>query len=190
MFNERLRSLRLEKGETMKVMSGVIGITEGAYSKYENNRAEPSIENLIKMANHFDVSLDYLLGKTNIMNKSKENEVNEIMNKFENLNASNTSEIYAFLESLDRIYDYYKLGKINVTTIHEMFETLLSVLEYSNILIEETEFEEYHSIQNQLQFEFIQRLDRINYSIMNNKSRDFFSKIHALVDSQLNAPDN
>ncbi len=40
-----------------------LGIAQPSYSRYENGSAEPSIDTPIKLANLFDVSIDYLTGR-------------------------------------------------------------------------------------------------------------------------------
>ncbi len=44
-------------------MADFLGITRQAYSKYENGQSEPDIETINKLADFFDVTTDYLLGR-------------------------------------------------------------------------------------------------------------------------------
>lgn len=60
---ERLRELRLSIGKSGEEMSKYLNISNPAYYKYENGKAEPSIDTLIKLADLFGVSLDYLCGR-------------------------------------------------------------------------------------------------------------------------------
>lgn len=59
-FTERLKELRKEKGYTQEQMANILEIGQSAYAKWENDRTEPSFENLIKLADFFDVSIDWL----------------------------------------------------------------------------------------------------------------------------------
>ncbi|EDO1185370.1 helix-turn-helix domain-containing protein, partial [Listeria innocua] len=43
----------------------ILGISRGAYSHIENGRNEPDMETIVKLANIFGVSTDYLLGRSN-----------------------------------------------------------------------------------------------------------------------------
>lgn len=52
------------KGVTQKAMAEYLGITEQAYQKYEYAMREPNHETTVKLADYFDVSTDYLLGRT------------------------------------------------------------------------------------------------------------------------------
>lgn len=78
---ENLRKKRKEYGKTQAQMASYLGITQQAYATYENNKAQPSSDMLNKLADYFDVSVDYLLGRTEIPN-AYENIVNtHIKNK-------------------------------------------------------------------------------------------------------------
>ena len=59
---ERLRKLRTERGLLQKDMAAYLGIDRTTYVKYEKGDNEPNNEVLIKLANYFNVSTDYLLG--------------------------------------------------------------------------------------------------------------------------------
>ena len=61
---ERLRSLRKEKKETQVRVAAAIGLTERQYQRFEAGESLPNFENLWALADHFDVSLDYLVGRS------------------------------------------------------------------------------------------------------------------------------
>ena len=65
-FQDRLLEQRKLYGYTQRDMAKLLNITQPSYIRYENGPSEPSQENLIKIADLFDVSLDYLLGRTNL----------------------------------------------------------------------------------------------------------------------------
>lgn len=66
MFNgDKLQNLRKNKGLTQKNVALDLGITERAYQGYEIKDSYPSLKMLIKLANYFNVSTDYLLDRTN-----------------------------------------------------------------------------------------------------------------------------
>lgn len=64
MFGKNLKILRTESGKTQQQVADYLGLSRGAYSHLENERNEPDQETLVKIANYFDVSTDYLLGLT------------------------------------------------------------------------------------------------------------------------------
>ena len=61
---ERLRALRAERRETQKQVAEAIGIKERHYQFFEYGKHFPSLENLWKLADHFEVSIDYLVGRS------------------------------------------------------------------------------------------------------------------------------
>ena len=65
-FQDRLLEQRKLYGYTQRDMAKLLNITQPSYIRYENATSEPSQENLIKIADLFDVTLDYLLGRTNL----------------------------------------------------------------------------------------------------------------------------
>jgi len=65
LFNERLRQIRMQKKHTQVAVANYLGISDRAYQNYEYGNREPNIEAIIKIADYFNVSIDYLLGRTN-----------------------------------------------------------------------------------------------------------------------------
>lgn len=63
-FSKRIKELRLAKGLTLKDMASSIGLTLMAYAHYEYGDRQPTIETIVKLCDFFDVSADYLLGRT------------------------------------------------------------------------------------------------------------------------------
>lgn len=61
---KRLKQCRKEKGLTQREVAIYCDITEKAYQNYELMTREPKLEILLKIADVFDVSLDYLAGRT------------------------------------------------------------------------------------------------------------------------------
>ena len=64
-FAVRLRDLRNSKGITMLQLADAIGTTKATISNFENAQRNPSLEMLIKLADYFNVSIDFLVGRTN-----------------------------------------------------------------------------------------------------------------------------
>ena len=62
-FTERLKEKRKEKGYTQEQMSNILEIGQSAYAKWEIDRTEPSFENLIKLADLLEVSINWLFGR-------------------------------------------------------------------------------------------------------------------------------
>ena len=64
MLGEKLRELRTELNLNMKQASEKLGISYTTYVGYEKNEREPNSETLIKLADFYKCSVDYLIGKT------------------------------------------------------------------------------------------------------------------------------
>ncbi|WP_167261108.1 helix-turn-helix domain-containing protein [Alkalibacillus almallahensis] len=71
-FGDRLKLLRKKQGRNQEDVASGVGISRARYSHYENNHVEPDIELIRKLADYFNVKVDYLLGRTN--NPHDENE--------------------------------------------------------------------------------------------------------------------
>lgn len=63
-FQERLLEQRKLNNMTQTQVANFLGISQPSYIRYENGGSEPSFENLVKIADLFDVTIDYLLGRT------------------------------------------------------------------------------------------------------------------------------
>lgn len=61
-FSSRLQSIRIERGCSRKEIADLLKITPRAYQYYEEGKREPSYDKLVLLAQHFNVSADYLLG--------------------------------------------------------------------------------------------------------------------------------
>ncbi len=60
---KNLRKLRNNKKISMKELGSLIGVSESTISLYENGKRQPDFLTLINIADFFDVSIDYLLGR-------------------------------------------------------------------------------------------------------------------------------
>ena len=63
----RLKKLRNERKISQLKLAIDLNMNQNSISRYENNEREADYETLIKFADYFDVSLDYLLGRTDEM---------------------------------------------------------------------------------------------------------------------------
>lgn len=73
MFNgERLRKLRKEYGLTMKEFGAKFSLAESTISGYENGSRKPDLDTVDKFATFFEVTADYLMGRTIVPNVPSE----------------------------------------------------------------------------------------------------------------------
>ncbi|MCM0759083.1 MULTISPECIES: helix-turn-helix domain-containing protein [Sporomusa] len=63
-FGERLNQLRKLRDLKAEDLADVIGVKRRIIYMYEKNESKPSFEVLISLADYFDVSLDYLVGRS------------------------------------------------------------------------------------------------------------------------------
>ena len=63
-FSEKLKTLRTQKQVRQKDIAAAMGVSLRAYQYYETDTKEPTMSNLIALADYFDVSIDYLVGRT------------------------------------------------------------------------------------------------------------------------------
>ena len=63
-FAERIKELRLEHGLTQEQLGKIIGVKHFSIYSYEKGRACPEMKGLVALADYFEVSMDYLAGRT------------------------------------------------------------------------------------------------------------------------------
>ncbi|RKI67370.1 XRE family transcriptional regulator [bacterium 1xD42-67] len=65
-FCERIRELRIERGLKQREMAEQFGLAVNSYQAYEYATRYPEFPGLIAIADFFDVSLDYLVGRSDV----------------------------------------------------------------------------------------------------------------------------
>lgn len=70
LFSDRLKNLRIKRDLTQKQVAELLEINSRTYSSYENNEREPNSEMLIKLADCFSVTIDYLIGRADKPNET------------------------------------------------------------------------------------------------------------------------
>lgn len=90
---DRLRGLREKRNITQVRLSTELEVSQETISAYENGKAEPKIDKLIKIANFLNTSTDYLLGKiddesplVDLANNVVDEQLNELINNYARLN--------------------------------------------------------------------------------------------------------
>lgn len=61
---QRLRALRESVGLSQNKLAGMIGVRQSSINRYENGQSVPSVQTFRWYADYFDVSLDYIFGRT------------------------------------------------------------------------------------------------------------------------------
>lgn len=65
-FSSRVKALRKERGLKQAEMAEILGIKERSYQCYEYRERYPDFPGLIALADFFNVSLDYLVGRSDV----------------------------------------------------------------------------------------------------------------------------
>lgn len=63
---KRLKDLRESRRIYQKEMAEILGLSFRGYQDYETNKSEPKLKTLIAIADYFQVSIDYLVGRTDV----------------------------------------------------------------------------------------------------------------------------
>ncbi len=100
-FGERIKQLRLEKDMRQEDLAKIINVHRATIGKYENNERFPDLEILEALADYFKVTVDYLLGRSDIRNPYDK----------DNIKSCNEDECFT-LDELEKFLKY----KRNQTT--------------------------------------------------------------------------
>ncbi len=93
-FYQRLKDLKEDADITQKQAADLIGVSMNHYGKYERGETDIPFEKAIILANYYNVSLDYLAGRTNIKNPiSDKSQLLKIAELFKQLNSINRNRI-------------------------------------------------------------------------------------------------
>lgn len=100
----RLKEIRLKRGVSQQEIADSLGLARNTVSGYETGVSEPSIENLIKLADILDVSVDTLLGHdANIvdLNLLDENQKIVISKIYKELTETNVAKVLGYIDNLN-----------------------------------------------------------------------------------------
>lgn len=64
MYFPRIKDLRIDKDLLQRDIAGVLGISQTVYSRYERGFQTIPVEHLIALADYYNTSTDYILGRT------------------------------------------------------------------------------------------------------------------------------
>jgi transcriptional regulator with XRE-family HTH domain len=95
-FGKRILEARKRKGVSQEDLAKGLGTKGPVIGRYERDEMKPSIEVAAKMAELLDVSLDYLVGKTDILLDSKI--LNRIV-EIQKLNADEQKTVFSLLDA-------------------------------------------------------------------------------------------
>lgn len=97
---ERLKFLRKEQGLLQKNIADFLNISKSAYGYYEQGRNEPDIHTIVKLADFYQVSTDYLIGKTDVKQADLTKKESDIIKMYRNLNKDDQNIIFGAVYAL------------------------------------------------------------------------------------------
>lgn len=124
MFNERLQYLRKDRGLTQKDVSAVLGVKINTLAQYEKGNREPNFKTLCMLADYFNVSTDYLLGRTNEIEDFGFT-MNHLVSVLKELPQNESVDIASSFTSMIEIAGTTDIGNITIWTLTEIFDLLL-----------------------------------------------------------------
>jgi len=135
-FSERLKKLRISQKITQEILSEAIGIQAGSISRYEAGSNLPKTEIICKLANYFNVSVEFLLGcgKTEYSKR-----FGEILEKLMIENGLKVEKLAYYLNISEYLLSCYKTGLLEpnldfIKKVCKFFNVSADfLLEFSNI---------------------------------------------------------
>ena len=105
MFDDRLKRLRINKGINMKQASAMLNMAYTTYVSYEKDEREPNSEVLILLADFYECSVDYLVGRNSRISKNTTERPQDIRqtklnNNYQKLNESGKTKLLEYSEDL------------------------------------------------------------------------------------------
>ena len=97
-FSERLKQLRDEKDMSREELAGHLGMSYSTIAKYETGNRFPDQQTLLKIADIFDVSIDYLLGKSDYRKPLPQTVAPYLPEGFDKLSPEARKEVMDFIE--------------------------------------------------------------------------------------------
>lgn len=118
-LNTRIKELRLEHGMGQVALGNFVGVSQQTISRIENEKCIPPIDLIINIAQHFEVTVDYILCLSdNKRSREVEQRISkelddycEIISVYKELNSANRKTI---LILLNRLYEAQKEGNEGV----------------------------------------------------------------------------
>lgn len=101
---KNLKQLRAAKGISQQKLAGILGISQQSINKYENHNVEPDIATLIALANYFETSIDYLVGRQTDTARIHGDDLSRLesnlINDFRKLNTSQKDCVYNVIKHI------------------------------------------------------------------------------------------
>jgi len=122
LFRFRLKELREEKNISRSDLAEILGVSTQTIANYENGHREPNFDTLLKIADYFNVTVDYLIGRSEY--RTVEEQISK-RSKFERTVGESLKEVI-MNKKLEEIRRDEKIEKETGTFIEEILEPLMN----------------------------------------------------------------
>lgn len=126
MFSTRLKELRIKKQISQSDLALELNLSNRTISMYEQGNSEPNVETLIRIANYFDVTTDFLVGLTDV--KTTNLDISYMAN-YLGLNENTISSLHSFIQ---RFMDGDKQAGQKIDTLNMLFSSQCKLLDHMN----------------------------------------------------------
>lgn len=96
----QIKSLRKAKKITQKQLGDVLGVAESTISMYESGNRQPDVDTMRKIADYFNVTIDYLIGGENISSSDKDELDKKIIKIFDSLSENDQAQVLDYARYL------------------------------------------------------------------------------------------
>lgn len=179
MIGDRMKELRLNKGLSMDEMAKIIGVSSSSViSRYENKQTKPKEKNIIKYADYFNVSVDWLkygdlenyiykyLEEKTLEDHKKERDSFEDFEELSNYESALTYPLYSKAKTMAQLWNKERYP--NAQEIEKLYNKLASPRGYKENLIVQANtlenfadnFRYFINIHNELNDEIIENLNK------------------------------
>jgi len=131
LFGEILRNLRKEADITQEELGNIVGVTTSMIGMYETNARKPSYEVLLKIAEYFNVTTDYLLGKSD--SKTSNNKLAEQEKYIESIRLDTAEDAMKFILQQPSLMAFggYDLNEMTEEEILDLANDMLFAMKLS-----------------------------------------------------------
>lgn len=103
-MNNRIRALRTEKNITQLRLSMELEVAQETISAYEKGKHAPSLKSLLKLADLFDVSIDYLVGRFDVRKMERRDSLPDeealLLSRFRSLDKIDKARLLAYSQGM------------------------------------------------------------------------------------------
>jgi transcriptional regulator with XRE-family HTH domain len=102
MFAETFGQLRKTSGLSLRELSAAVGISHNNLSCYENGTVAPTLEMVVKLARHFDVSVDYFVFGDSVSAEIRDTELRSLMQRVDEMQRTDRDLVKRYLKTVIR----------------------------------------------------------------------------------------